>query len=198
VDIRLRGSGSRRGSGRRSWGLLAGREPSLARRDLNTIELFATSLLSFEKRVYLCVHNLDLVVDLIGLKGRDLDLKGVLVVALEEVGRGGLVLVPLRVATFPVGVVVETFAHATARNRSREESTIGKSDLVIAVPNDLSLLEVLPDDGTDTEEVVGSVAEHAVALRTRLGLPLGGVLCYSSRSRVTIRPGILLRRDGRG
>ena len=144
------------------------------------------------------MHDLDLVVDLIGLKGRDLDLKGVLVVALEEVGRGGLVLVPLRVATFPVGVVVETFAHATARNRSREESTIGKSDLVIAVPNDLSLLEVLPDDGTDTEEVVGSVAEHAVALRTRLGLPLGGVLCYSSRSRVTIRPGILLRRDGRG
>jgi hypothetical protein len=106
MDIRRKGSGRRRRRGRRSWSWSwTLREANFLRRDLYSIETFALLLLGqhlgFAQRVDLCLKKFDLLILSVGFVGGNFDFKGILFVALEEIGRDGLVLIPFGVALSP-------------------------------------------------------------------------------------------------
>ena len=180
MDIRRKGSGRRR---RRSWNWSwTLREADFLRRDLYSIETFALLLLGqhlgFAQRVDLCLKKFDLLILSVGFVGGNFDFKGILFVALEEIGRDGLVLIPFGIALSPSQIIVESLVHVTSGNVPGNKATIEKSELSRLVAHDLMLLDILRDKRTFSEVVIWSAAEHTTGskgiLSARLGVPRGG------------------------
>ena len=123
------------------------------------------------------------------------------VITVRSVAAVSVVSIPV-LSSFCVPVIVDSFPHVVSRNIAGEIATIWKAELSGIVASDLALLDIVGSYWAIPDVVVQGATKHARVNRRAVcvwawGVPSGGVLNYSSRSRGS-RIARCRRRNGSG